>query len=537
MTKQTQKFIKGAVVLSFAGLISKIASAFFNIPLAYFTGDHGFGLYQQVYPIYSILTAAALVGIPNSVSKLIAEEVAAGEYKKAHDTFKSTFLITSLSSVFVTLFLMFGGNLLIDLVHWEPGSVYVMYGLALAPVFIAVSGAIRGYFQGMQIMHPTGISQIIENTIKFIVGIFLVVLFLKLGYDIPQVVGGAAIGATIGLGFSATYLGYEYLKRRKEILKRVETSQDAHEHFTYKVVVQKVLKIAIPVTIASAAFSIMNLVDSFTMSSIFMNHGKTTKEAVQILGQMRKAFSVISVPLVLSVSLITNLVPSISSANARKEENELRHKIKEGIGLAVKLGTPAGVGMAVLALPIMKLLYPGGYDGAIYLQLFGAALVFMVMGQSMAGILQGLSKYYAPLISLFLATIVKIVLNYLLIPSSFGVGAAVSSVVYYVIFVGLNLYFIRKNVNFHFSLKTILIKPMISAVVMGTAAILSYKGSLVILHSNALATLIAITIGVVVYGVTLFMIKGLTEDEISLLPKGEFLMKIFAKYHRLEDEE
>jgi len=529
MTKQTQKFIKGAVILSFAGLISKIASAFFNIPLAYFTGDHGFGLYQQVYPIYTILTAAALVGIPNSVSKLIAEEVAAEEYKKAHDTFKSTFFITVISSVFVTLFLLFGGNLLIDLVHWEPGSLYVMYGLALAPVFIAVAGAIRGYFQGMQIMHPTGISQIIENTIKFAVGIFLVVLFLRLGYDIPQVVGGAAIGATIGLGFSATYLCYEYLKRRKEILSRIQTSKDIYENFPYKIVVQKVLKVAIPVTIASAAFSIMNLVDSFTMSSIFINHGRTTKEAVQILGQMRKAFSVIGVPLVLSVSLITNLVPSISSANARNERDELRHKIIEGIGLAVKLGTPAGIGMAVLALPIMKLLYPGGYEGAVYLQLFGAALVFMVMGQSMAGILQGLSKYYAPLISLLVATMMKIVLNYMLIPSYFGVGAAVSSVVYYVIFVVINLYFIQKNVNFHFSLKEILIKPLISAVFMGTAAILSYKSAVLILHSNAVATLIAITIGIIVYGITLFMIKGLTEDEISLLPKGELLKKTFAK--------
>ena len=50
-----QNFLKGAVVLSVAGAISKVLGALYRIPLARLIGGEGMGLYQMAYPIYTTI--------------------------------------------------------------------------------------------------------------------------------------------------------------------------------------------------------------------------------------------------------------------------------------------------------------------------------------------------------------------------------------------------------------------------------------------------------------------------------------------------
>ncbi len=53
MNSQSTKFVKGAMILSIAGLIAKIFSAIYRIPLAELVGDEGFGDYTTVYAYYA----------------------------------------------------------------------------------------------------------------------------------------------------------------------------------------------------------------------------------------------------------------------------------------------------------------------------------------------------------------------------------------------------------------------------------------------------------------------------------------------------
>ena len=72
--EQIQKTMRGAVILSCAGLAAKILSAFYRIPFQNIVGNTGFYVYQQVYPIYGIGMTFALSGFPVYISKLIAEQ-------------------------------------------------------------------------------------------------------------------------------------------------------------------------------------------------------------------------------------------------------------------------------------------------------------------------------------------------------------------------------------------------------------------------------------------------------------------------------
>lgn len=51
---QPHWLFQGAVILTIAGLLSKILSAVYRVPFQNIVGDTGFYIYQQVYPFLGI---------------------------------------------------------------------------------------------------------------------------------------------------------------------------------------------------------------------------------------------------------------------------------------------------------------------------------------------------------------------------------------------------------------------------------------------------------------------------------------------------
>lgn len=68
-----RRVMQGAFVLTIASFIAKVLSALYRIPLQNLVGDEGFYVYQQVYPIYGIAMTLALSGLPQFISKYVAE--------------------------------------------------------------------------------------------------------------------------------------------------------------------------------------------------------------------------------------------------------------------------------------------------------------------------------------------------------------------------------------------------------------------------------------------------------------------------------
>ena len=51
MLSKKQSFIKGAIISSLGGFISKVLGAVYRIPLTNILGGEGMGIYQMVYPL------------------------------------------------------------------------------------------------------------------------------------------------------------------------------------------------------------------------------------------------------------------------------------------------------------------------------------------------------------------------------------------------------------------------------------------------------------------------------------------------------
>ena len=57
-----------------------------------------------------------------------------------------------------------------------------------------------------------------------------------------------------------------------------------------------------------------------------------------------------------------------------------------------------------------------------------------------------------------------------------------------------------------------------------------YKLLYLLLKSNTIALVLAILVGVAVYGLLVLMTKTISKDEIRRLPKGEKLVKILDRF-------
>ena len=91
-----QSYLKGAVIISVGGFLSKLLGAVYRIPLVAFLGGEGMGIYQMVYPLYCILLTVSASGIPTGIARLISSGGNSGAERKAFYLYGGIGLIGSL---------------------------------------------------------------------------------------------------------------------------------------------------------------------------------------------------------------------------------------------------------------------------------------------------------------------------------------------------------------------------------------------------------------------------------------------------------
>lgn len=164
MEKKTT-LVGGVAVLGIAGLISKVIGMFFRIPLTNLIGSGGLGLYQAVYPTYSLLLTISTAGIPVAISRLVSESITMGRRKNAQAILRTALLLlTGIGLFFTLLVLAFSHQLAARMGDAEATAGF----MAIAPAVLLVTAmsAFRGYLQGHGNMRPTAISQLIEQAAK-----------------------------------------------------------------------------------------------------------------------------------------------------------------------------------------------------------------------------------------------------------------------------------------------------------------------------------------------------------------------------------
>ena len=103
-----KNFLSGALLLVFAGVLSKLIGAFYRIPLGNMIGAEGMAYYQAAYPVYALLLVLSTSGLPTAVSRLVSERIAKGEADAAKKLFLvALFLLFVLGTLFCAVLFVF----------------------------------------------------------------------------------------------------------------------------------------------------------------------------------------------------------------------------------------------------------------------------------------------------------------------------------------------------------------------------------------------------------------------------------------------
>jgi stage V sporulation protein B len=492
-----QSLIRGTLVLGIAGILAKSMGILFRWPLIMLIGDEGIGYYQMSYPLYMFFIAIAS-GVPIAISKMVSEKNAIGDSVGAVQVLKSALMVMLILGGGFTFFLLVSSKSLISIFGWDFKAYYSLMGIALAPVIISVMSSFRGFFQGMQNMYPTAISQIIEQLGRVCIGVGLAYLLLPKG--IHYSAGGAAFGAAAGGALAGIYLMYKYIKNRKEFSKDYVKVDS--------VILGKLLNIAIPISLGATAGSVMSLIDSLLVPRKLLEAGFSSTQATTLFGQLTgKAFVLVSVPLTLSMALCTSLVPIIAEAHLLNRRNEVLHKVETAIRLSAAIAMPCFLGLNFMATPILSLIFPGHADGYKILQILSLSIPFIIISQTSTAILQGLGRYIAPVINLGAGCLLKIIITYILVPMpAFNVyGAAIGSIGGYIVASILNMRLLTKTLKISVNYYQIMIKPAFAAILMIIAVVFIYMNVYNYTVSNGISSLAAIGLGVVIYGILILI--------------------------------
>ena len=277
-----KQFFSDVAILALSTFIVKIIGMLYKIPMMAYLGAEGMGYFNSAYDIYSLLFVVSTTGLPVAISILVSKNISKNRLENIKRIYRvSLMLLGSLGLL---------GTLVMAIFHKNIASIinnnYAAFSiLAISPtlLLICISSAIRGYFQGNQIMLPTAVSQVIEALGKLVLGLGFAIIAIGQGYDTPRVASFAVLGVTIGVALSFLYLVlFKILHRPTTRINTFDTTVDS-----MVVIVKNLVNIAIPITISSSILSLGKIVD-MTMILRRLNDMHNEKEGFKELAEKNK---------------------------------------------------------------------------------------------------------------------------------------------------------------------------------------------------------------------------------------------------------
>ena len=520
-----QSFIKGSLILMILGFISRAFGVFFKVPLDYLVGEEGQGLYYILYPVYAAFIAMSSVGLTMALSKQIAEYRAIKKDSHAWMSFKLAFGLFIGFGLIMTIILFAGVNHIIAILKWPQETYWGLIGLGAAPLIVSVMSAFRGLFQGHENMVPTGVSMIIEQFARVVFGIGLTWFFMNQYGDIGLAVGGATFGAAAGGLFATIYLFMTFMTYKKHIIVKDETI----EYEEKKLILKKLLTMAVPIAMGSAIISVMGLVDSVMLPATLTELTGNSNEALELIGGYSRANTIMNIPLIISLSISTSIVPFVAKAWELKEFDVVHRRIGMGMKMGTLLAFPAAVGIAVLSHDLVGLIFSSTIGGDVLVPL-AFSLVFIIYSQIQTNVLNAIGKPVVPVWNMIVGVIVKVACNLLLVPNpDFGLmGAGYAVIAAYSVTTILNARSIRKYTGYKYNTMNLIKKPLMSVASMwlGLIAVNTLMSGLV---PGRLLTLISVAFGAGIYGLMIISLQYLEPAEISQIPALQKVEKLLVR--------
>ncbi|MDO5556095.1 MAG: polysaccharide biosynthesis protein [Clostridia bacterium] len=524
--------MQSVVILMFSQVIIKIVGLIYKL---YLTNKEGFGdrgnaIYSSAFQIYAILLTISSIGVPNAISKLVASKVAMGDNNGAYRIFKIAFALFGILGFIGSSILFFGAKYISNLYLQIPEAEMTILALSPSIFLVSVASVLKGYFNGRENLSITANSQSLEQIFKTVFTILIVEQIAKISSNSTILMAaGATLATTLATLFSLIYLYKYFIKKKKQVWQEVISSKK-HKKDSIIKIVKNILVVSIPIALCGLFSVTTKTIDALTIVRILKNFISEEQATIQYGILSGKVDTLITLPFSFNIAFATALVPTVSAAIATNKISIAKRRVEFSILVTILIGLPCTICMSVFAKEILQLLFPRASDGAQMLQIASWSIIFVVLTQTINGALQGLGKVNVPVVAFATSAIIKLIFNLLLIPiKSIGVnGAIISSILCHIVSFIICFIALKKNMNIKFKINKFVFKPIIATLLMCTISYLLYTKLYSSMPQNILL-IFSLLIGLIIYIISIILLKILSEEEIYMIPYGQKLYKTLKK--------
>lgn len=521
-TKQ-QRLLRGALLLTLAGLVGKVLSAGYRIPLQNIAGDVGFYIYQQVYPILGMASMISIYGFPMAISSLVAKARAEKRSLSLSRFYVPVFGVMVTISIGLFCLIYFGAPVIASVMGdsnlREPLEVTSTVFLLLP--FTSIG---RGAFQGIDDMTPTAVSQMTEQVVRVSVIILATLYFVGEGYNYYYVGSGAAFGSIAG-GLGACFvLSLFIVKRRSSLLFHSSNA------FSMMEIARTMVLTGLFLCVNYMMLLLMQFADAFTMVSPLKEYGLSLEGAQKMKGIFDRGYPLLQLGTVLASSLALAIVPSVTKKRLENKAKDVEENVGQAMKLSLLISVAASVGLFML-LPEVNVLLFTSNEGTTALRILAIVIVFASLTLTLSSLLQGFGIVFLPALTVGGGIVVKGVLNSLLIPFYSITGAAIATLMSVLIILLSNIVIFRKRVPVSLKASIPWRATIISLGIMVMVVFLTgeaYKGLVEMNDRQDYIGYCLLTIGAggVSYMISLLKTGAFTEDEVKEFPMSSKIKRL-----------
>lgn len=472
METSYQKFAKDVLIIGITNVLVAL-SGIIMLPLITKTlGAHDYGIWVQVNVTIGLLWTFANLGLPFAMTRFLPAKTSKEEIQ---EEFYSVFVLVSLTTLIVSIILIAAAHFIAGAFFEGATDIVRITGLiilvwSLDWVFLSVFRTFRQmkrysvfiiaetYGQigliAYLVLNGHGILSIVLAVLAIRIVIFFILIFL--------------IKSQIGIG---------------------------RPHFSR---IKEYLSFGLPTIPGNVAAWVVASSDRYVIGYFL---------GAASVGVYSAGYGLGSIPLMMAVVLGFVLPPTLSKLYDEGRMEEVKTHLSYSLKYLLAIAIPFVFGAVILAKPVLRLFSTTeiASEGYFIVPLIAMSILLYGTYVVIAHILVVTKKTKIMGLIWIIAAVVNLGLNIVVVPHLGIMGAALTTLVAYSLALGIGSYYsfeeFKFSVDWRFIAKSLIASAMMSLVVWWIAP------------EGNVATIIAVVIGVVVYGVVLLLLRGFGREE------------------------
>ncbi|WP_461205494.1 stage V sporulation protein B [Clostridium sp. DL1XJH146] len=456
------KFFRNSIVLTLTNSTTGILKFIFSIILSRKLGAEGMGLYALIMPIYDVFACLVCGGMVTAISKQSSAFLSKNDNRNLHKTIKITLIFDFLWSLIIVILLFLNTKYISSNIIKDSRSLYSLWFISLALIFVALSSIIKGYFYGTYNVKTPAIIDIFEKTTRIISVVIIINYFSLSGIEntVSAVYGALACGEL--LSFLLLYIFYKIDRNKKNKPTQISTEKEGNAQLLFDVLIMSV-PLCINGFLSTAISTVSTLIIPIRLTKAGFDHGV----ALGMIGKFSgMALTIIYFPIIVIMSMAMVLIPDISESLTKRDYYTLEKRIKQVISISFLLGLATMV--ICLSIPNeLGYLFYNRLDLGYYIKFASISAPFTFVAATTYSILNGLGKQSVLLKNSLITSVEELILLFLLtsIPQINIMGYGISLLITSLTSLVLNLYEIKKKIYIDFKPTRIFTSFLISILI------------------------------------------------------------------------